>query len=236
MTFDCSCEAVSDSASRANSDMNGIVLNDETDDEDMEDGETRFDEGSAPVRNIRDPGQPIGGERREHMNTHRPYKSWCKFCVMGRGVNSPHRRSDAQDGLEGVPHVSMDFGFLGEEESEERVTPVLVIRERRDRMTWAMLGPRQGTEFSWIAQRAAKFIDQVGHNSVILRCDHLRRWQGKLHQLVKGEARLCQRDHQWERASPTESPIARWDSWLVRAERWKKHWGIVLAPRSRLMH
>ena len=50
---------------------------------------------------------------------------------MRRGVNSPHRRSDAQDDLEGVLHVSMDHGFLGENESEEQVTPVLVIRERR---------------------------------------------------------------------------------------------------------
>ena len=51
---------------------------------------------------------------------------------MGRGVDSPHRRSDAQDVLEKrVVHVSVDFGFLGEKESEEQVTLVLLIRERR---------------------------------------------------------------------------------------------------------
>ena len=49
---------------------------------------------------------------------------------MGRGVNSPHRRSDARDALEGVLHVSMDQGFVGERESQEQVTLVLVIRER----------------------------------------------------------------------------------------------------------
>ena len=32
-----------------------------------------------------------------------------------------------------------------EGESEEQVTPVLVIRERRLKMTWAMLVPRKGT-------------------------------------------------------------------------------------------
>ena len=58
-----------------------------------------------------------------------------------------------------------------ERESEEQVAPVLVIRERRYKMTWAMLVPRKGTEFSGIAERAAKFIDQLGHNSVTLRCD-----------------------------------------------------------------
>ena len=58
-----------------------------------------------------------------------------------------------------------------ERESEEQVAPVLVIRERSYKMTWAMLVPRKGTEFSGIAERAAKFIDQLGHNSVTLRCD-----------------------------------------------------------------
>ena len=37
------------------SDENGDELNGDTDDEDMEDGEMGFDDGSAQVRNIRDP-------------------------------------------------------------------------------------------------------------------------------------------------------------------------------------
>ena len=61
---------------------------------------------------------------------------------MGRGVNSPHRRSDAQDDLEVVLHVSMDYAFVDEKEPEEQATLVLVIRERRLKMTWAMLVPR----------------------------------------------------------------------------------------------
>ena len=77
-------------------------------------------------------------------------------------MNSPHRRSDAQDDLEGVLHVSMDCGFAGEKESDEEVIPVLVIREKRHKMTWAMLVPRRGTEFAWIARRAAKFLISLG--------------------------------------------------------------------------
>ena len=48
--------------------------------------------------------------------------------MIRRGVNSPHRRSYAQDDLE-VLHVSMDDGFFGEKESEEQVIPVLVTRQ-----------------------------------------------------------------------------------------------------------
>ena len=72
----------------------------------------------------------------------------------------------------GVPHVSMDYGFLGEKESEDRVSLVLVIWERRHKTTWAFLVPRKGTEFPWITKRAAKFTDQLGHNRATLRCEH----------------------------------------------------------------
>ena len=156
-----------DSVLSVTKDENREELNGETDDEDTEDGEMGFDDGSAQVRNIRDPGQPTAKEHQEHMSTHRPYRSWCKLCVMRRGVNAPQRRSDAQDDMEGVPHVSLDCGVLGEKEPEDRVSLVLVIREQRR----ALLVPREGTEFPWIAKRAAKFIGQLGHNRVTLRCD-----------------------------------------------------------------
>ena len=81
-------------------------------------------------------------------------------------MNAPHWRSDAQDDLEGVPHVSMGCGFLGEWESEDRVSPLLVIWERRHKMTWAMLVPRNGTKL----QRRSS--TQLGHNRVTLRCDN----------------------------------------------------------------
>ena len=50
--------------------MNDVELNGETDDDDMEDGEMRFDDGSAQVRNVRDPGPPTVKEHQEHMTTH----------------------------------------------------------------------------------------------------------------------------------------------------------------------
>ena len=103
----CEKRRESDGVLNVTNDENGDELNGETNDEDMEDGEMGFDDGSAQVRNIRDSGQPTAKEHQEHMTTHRPYRS-CKLCVMGRGVNAPHKRSDAQDGFGGEPHVSME--------------------------------------------------------------------------------------------------------------------------------
>ena len=69
--------------------------------------------------------------------------------MTGRGVNSPHRISEPQDDLEGVHHVSMDYRFLGERDSEEQVTSVLVTRERRLKMTWRC----------WLQEQDGIFLD-----------------------------------------------------------------------------
>ena len=66
--------------------------------------------------------------------------------------------------------MPMDSGIFGEKELEEQVTPI--IRESSDKNSVAMLVPRKGTEISWIARRAAKFIDQLGHNRVTLGCNN----------------------------------------------------------------
>ena len=65
------------------------------------------------MRNVRDPGQPTAKEQQEHMTTHRPYRSWCKFCLMRRGVNSPHRKSHAQDDVERWRGCSMCRWIMG---------------------------------------------------------------------------------------------------------------------------
>ena len=40
-----------------------------------------------------------------------PYRSWCEYCVRGRGKESPHlsRHEQADDG---IPVVQMDYAFL----------------------------------------------------------------------------------------------------------------------------
>ena len=138
-----------DSVLSATKGENGVELNGETADEDMEDGEVGFDDGSAQVRKHPRP-RPTDRQRAPsgHDHTSTAQIMAQVLCAMGRGVNAPQRRSDTQEDLEGVPRVSVDYGFLGERESEEQVSPVLVIRERRHKMTWAMLVPREGTEFS----------------------------------------------------------------------------------------
>ena len=97
-------------------DKNGDELNGETDDEDMEDGEVGFDDGSARVRNIRDPGQPTAKEHQD-MTTHRPHRSRCKFCDGARCERAAQEMQCSRR-LEGS--AACVNGLCGEKEPEDR--------------------------------------------------------------------------------------------------------------------
>ena len=51
---------------------------------------------------------PKRSEIDEHEKTHLPFRSWCKICVKGRGVASPHAR--IQDDPTS-PQVVLDYFF-----------------------------------------------------------------------------------------------------------------------------
>ena len=65
--------------------------------------------GAAP-RFMMKPEDPTQREREEHAVDHYPFRSWCRHCVEGRGVERPHcdapnREDDA------APLISADYGF-----------------------------------------------------------------------------------------------------------------------------
>ena len=201
-----------DSVLSVNSGVNDIELNGETDDEDMEDGDMGFDGGSAQVRNIRDPGKPTVKEHQEHMTTHRPYRSWCKFCVMERGVNAPHRRSDAQDDLEGVPHVSVDCGFFWREGIRGSCES---CAGHPGTETQDDVGEAGSPELQREQRGSSNNMCTKKSRSSATTSRRLRHWRGRSHRLAKREARPSWRDHQWGKANPMISSSAQWDSWLV---------------------
>ena len=61
--------------------------------------------------------------------------------------------------------------FLGEKESEDRVSLVPVIREPRHKMTWAMLVPRKGMEFPQVSE-VLRTRAQQNHAHVRQRAGH----------------------------------------------------------------
>jgi len=75
----------------------GDEINIEDDDEEVE-----------PVRMAADPGKPTERQIEEHRATHLPFRSWCRWCVLGRGRGLQHR---ARTGPV-IPIIGLDYFFL----------------------------------------------------------------------------------------------------------------------------
>ena len=84
-------------------------------------------EEAVPAKPIRAPDEPSDKEYQCHLIGHLPYRSWCRWCVMGKGRNLAHKKIDAaKERL--LPMVIQDFGFLGQK--NEKTSPVLCMDQR----------------------------------------------------------------------------------------------------------
>ncbi len=54
--------------------------------ENGEDIEENLDEEIRPMRQAIIPRKPDASEVEDHRKSHLPYRSWCPWCVMGRGL------------------------------------------------------------------------------------------------------------------------------------------------------
>ena len=65
-------------------------------------------EEAEPIKHAADPGAPTAAQVEEHRKTHIPFRSWCKWCVLGRGRGIQHRKAGASD----IPIIGVDYFFL----------------------------------------------------------------------------------------------------------------------------
>ena len=66
------------------------------------------DDNIEPVKVAKDTKLPSKQEVECHRCTHIPYRSWCRWCVMGRGRGVPHRGGQEST----VPLVGIDYFFI----------------------------------------------------------------------------------------------------------------------------
>ena len=116
---------------------------------------------------------PSQREIDEHMLTHIPFRSWCKFCVMGKSVASPHRKIDKSE--ESIPTVSVDYAFLNDKQEvvkeENAGMPILAIKDRKSGMIQSRVVPSKGND-KFAIKRLVKDIELLGYNKVILKSDN----------------------------------------------------------------
>ena len=64
------------------------------------------------VRVGRKPDEPTEQEMEEHFaRNHVPFRSWCKHCIMGRAMNSPHYTMKDKSS-DSITTVSLDYAYM----------------------------------------------------------------------------------------------------------------------------
>ena len=73
-------------------------------------------EEAEPSHGKRAVDKPDEKEVEEHMRTHAVFRSWCRHCVRGQGINDPHKR--IEKGHATIPIISIDYWIPGESKEE----------------------------------------------------------------------------------------------------------------------
>ena len=100
--------------------------------------------GKRTPRTLADPYVPTKQEIDGHSKTHLPWRSWCSCCVGGGAVAQPHHPAPEDPEGERLPHVLIDYFFMGQDEN--KVLPMLAIKERQSKMKFAHLVSQKGPD------------------------------------------------------------------------------------------
>ena len=130
-------------------------------------GEEEGEQAREAVK-ARTPTKVSTEEREKHELTHTPFRSWCKFCVMGRGKNQGHRKVDRENGEEemAIPRMSMDYFFLSEEDEKASKNPMIVMVDERTGEKYARVVSNKGvtgSEMNWLVIDMSKELKSWGY-------------------------------------------------------------------------
>ena len=126
-------------------------------------GEVTDTVGTARV--LTTPRTATKTEREEQDVSHVLYRPWCRFCVMGRGLERRHL-TQSGDRDDDRPRVFADYVSLSGDSA-----PLLVAKDRRTGMTFAAAVSMKGGGDPHAARLLAKWIDGVGYQEVTVRTD-----------------------------------------------------------------
>ena len=184
------------------------------------------------LRQAKDPGQPTRQQVAEHRITHMPFRSWCRWCVMGRARGAQHRRSDDESA---IPIIGLDYFFitkdgikkrsqLGDELPENEagdasvhtareageIVKCILLRCSKFKVILAHVVPCKGRtqdEDEYVVNTVLKDLEWIGHTSMILRADNERALQAVVQRIIQQATAQCQRYEQVAAERP-----ARYDS------------------------
>ena len=113
------------------------------------------------------PIQPSEVERQHHMVNHLPPASWCELCVMERGKDDPHLRSDLREKGEQLPVIAFRLPV----EKQNRIYATTLVAVDAD-LFFVKVIPVLGKETTdYSVTGLIKFIEGFFHKHGRLRCD-----------------------------------------------------------------
>ena len=189
----CNASPVVDNGSRARllAPLEDPLVEGEVDIDDAEE-----EEDAAPARHAASPSLPTDeGEIERHRVDHYPFRSWCKFCISGRGTGRPHTTTASNST---IPVVGMDYYFITSEGVRRRdelkfaadelgnqqlaearrtgeVIKCIIVRCMTTKNVMTHVVPQKGNdEEQYCANLAVEDLKWLGHTRVILKSDNER--------------------------------------------------------------
>ena len=135
----------------------------------------------------------------EHNLTHIPYRTWCKYCIMSRRPNDPHRSKATK---RTVPLLVGDYCFL-RNSSDEILQTVLVVRVYPFRMLLAIPVSAKGATDEYAVSRLVDFIKNVGVNQFV----HISDQEASLRATFEAAIQRLVVDAQITQAVPEKSAV-----------------------------
>ena len=164
------------------------------------------EEDVEPAKYAPGPRQPSAEEVECHRcGGHQPYRTWCKWCVMGRGLGEQHR---AADGPSEIPKVGVDYFYItdkgmkkqnelgydytveGAAKREQarrdgKIIKCVIVRCWATKNVFAHCIPCKGAdEEAYTAKLVASDMAWLGHAKMIIKADNESALQAMVNQVV----------------------------------------------------
>ena len=147
-----------------------------------------LEEEIGPLKEVPSPSQPTKKQVEEHRTRgHLPYRSWCRWCNLGRGRSTQHHAKEGSV----VPIVGLDYFFMTEAGVQLReemnmddeaiqaartrgeAVKCLIVRCHKSKGIFAHVVPCKGAdEAGIVADMVVDDIEWLGHTRIILKADN----------------------------------------------------------------
>ncbi len=161
-----------------------------------EEAEEGLDEEVRPMRRAFIPCKPNASEVEDHRKCHLPYRSWCPWCVMGRGLGEQRGKHAGREHT--IPRVGIDYWYItskGVEKREEldykqdgdgetqllearktgTVVKCIIVRCHETKCVFAHVVPCKGVdEDGYVVDLICSDVAWLGHARLLLKSDNER--------------------------------------------------------------